>query len=74
MLKELKEKNKYDYYYDAFVVNYRYHCLHGAGCIILMFQRPIGKTLVQALMKKELDDKTTDGEKIVLTRIDEEKK
>ena len=34
----------------------------------------IAKLLFKQLMKKELDEKTPDGEKIVLTRIDEEKK
>lgn len=42
--------------------------------LYLCFSDLLAKLLFKQLMKKELDDKTTDGEKIVLTRIDEEKK
>jgi len=34
----------------------------------------MAKLLFKQLMKKELDEKTPDGEKIVLTRIEKEKK
>lgn len=42
--------------------------------LYLCFGDLIAKLLFKQLTKKELDEKTPDGEKIVLTRIDEEKK
>lgn len=41
--------------------------------LYLCFSDLMAKLLFKQLMKKELDEKTPDGEKIVLTRIDEEK-
>ena len=42
--------------------------------LYLCFSDLMANLLFKQLMKKELDEKTPDGEKIVLTRIDQEKK
>lgn len=42
--------------------------------LYLCFSDLMAKLLFKQLMKKDLDEKTPDGEKIVLTRIEKENK